>query len=786
MGAFSLFNHNNIEKETFSDMQLGKNENLKTCLQSSSQMPKELFEIEGKNKSLSGLNEEQKKAVSFDGKHLLVLAGAGTGKTKTIVARALYLLEHGISPSKILILSFTRKSANEIVNRIELLHHKSIGITGQTFHSWCMNIIKSNPNYFHCEEYTCLDEDDRESAVKLLCGKKFKDKDDKRISPIKIIDVYSYAKNAKCPLSEAMRVKVYDNGDKESLKDKIAKNKSIYEDIIKKYISYKKEHNYIDYDDILSIVAVRLKQDLNLAQFVTQKYEHILVDEMQDTNPLQYELLSSFYNNCHLFCVGDDAQSIYGFRGADFKIIHNFTNIVENARKVKLSLNYRSTQEILNVSNWLLAQSVIKYDKSLNSFRGHGEKPKMIHVDNNWDEANHITNDILININEKGYEYKDHLVLSRTNSGLRLVEAHCLSKKIPYQVFGGTQLMQSKHVRDVMSALRIAANFRDELAWIRYLHLWERIGDATSARIVSYLSECSSLNECVNKLKGINLQEEIYKTLDILDGLQDNPAKAICEAVSVMCLRLSVLYKDNNWDGRKKDFLLLEDMAQDKDSISSFIAEYVLDPKLEVYNKMAGKNDNVVTLSTIHSAKGLEADNCYIVNVSPFSYPTPRAVLNGIDAVEEERRCLYVALTRAKDKLYIYKNVEVTSAIGVGIGDKDYDGEILEGDVFVHKKFKIKIKVERIERDCNNSVIIFSLIDENADKNDSQSITEWAFRKSYMSEKKHNSINANLSYFLNNIPSDIINSEYITSNKPFSRSEYKNDTFTDWDNFNFD
>lgn len=404
-------------------MQFNKNEELVIHLQSSSQMPKELSEIGEKNKSLLGLNEEQKKAVSFDGKHLLVLAGAGTGKTKTIIARALYLLEHGISPSKILILSFTRKSANEIVSRIELLNNKSIGITGQTFHSWCMNIIKSNPNAFHCEEYTCLDEDDRESAVKLLCGKKFKDKDNKRISPIKIIDVYSYAKNAKCSLSEAMRVKAYDNGNMDSLKEKIAKNKSIYEDIIKKYISYKKGHNYIDYDDILSIVAVRLKQDLNLAHLVTQKYEHILVDEMQDTNPLQYELLSSFYNNCHLFCVGDDAQSIYGFRGADFKAIHNFTCIIENARKVKLSLNYRSTQEILNVSNWLLAQSTVKYDKKLNSFRGHGEKPKMIHVDNNWDEANHITNDILININEKGYEYKDHLVLSRTNSGLRLVEA---------------------------------------------------------------------------------------------------------------------------------------------------------------------------------------------------------------------------------------------------------------------------------------------------------------------------------------------------------------------------
>lgn len=745
------------------------------------------YEIDEKNKSLLGLNEEQKKAVSFTGKHLLVLAGAGTGKTKTIISRALYLLEQGVAPSKILILSFTRKSADEIVSRIELLNTKSIGITGQTFHSWCMNIIKSNPNIFHCEEYTCLDEDDRESAVKLLCGKNFKDKDDKRVSPAKIIEVYSYAKNAKCSLSEAMRVKVYDNGDVESLKNKIFKNKFVYEDIIKEYILYKKKHNYIDYDDILSIVSTVLKRDPEVAKFISLKYEHILVDEMQDTNPLQYELLSSFYDNCHIFCVGDDAQSIYGFRGADFKTIHNFTNVIEDAIEVKLSLNYRSTQEILDVSNWLLAQSPLKYDKKLVSFRGNGEKPKIIHVDNNWDEADHITNDILLNINKKGSEYKDHLVLSRTNVGLRLIEAHCLSKKIPYQIFGGTKLMQSKHVRDIMSALRIASNFRDELAWIRYLQLWERIGDVTSARIVQSFSECITLKECISKLKIINLQKEIYNTLEHIDGLQNNPAKAIKEALQIMYPRLSVLYKDNGWEGRKKDFVLLENMAYDKGSISEFIAEYVLDPKLEIYNKGEGKNENKVTLSTIHSAKGLEADNCYVVNVSPFSYPTSRAVLNGIDAIEEERRCLYVALTRAKNTLYIYKNIETTSAVGLGIEYKDYDGEIKEGDLFYHKKCKTKIQIVSVEKKGNNSTVKFKLVDKNTNVNDWQSITEWAFRKVYISKKKHDSINANLSYFLNDIPSNIIEYEYITSGKPLSRDKYKKNTpFTDWNDFNFD
>lgn len=728
------------------------------------------------------LNEEQKDAVYFEGKHLLVLAGAGTGKTKTIISRALHLVNKGVSPSKILILSFTRKSAYEIVNRIKSLNAKSIGITGQTFHSWCMGIIKRNPNIFECSNATCLDEEDRESAIKLLCGKKFKDKDDKRISPALIINVYSYSLNAKCSLSESIRVKAYDNGSINLLKDQIEKNKPIYEDIIKKYITYKQEHNYIDYDDILKIVAVGLKKNPNIAQFVASRYEHILVDEMQDTNPLQYELLSSFYDYCHIFCVGDDAQSIYGFRGADFKTIHSFTKIIPESQSLKLSLNYRSTQEILDISNWVLSESPLKYNKELKSFKGHGDKPKMIHVNNDWDEANHITDDILISINERGYEYKDHLVLSRSNSGLKKIEACCLSKKIPYKIFGGTQLMQSKHVRDVMSALRIATNFHDELAWVRYLHLWAGIGDVTTANIIQHLYGCQTLNNCVSRLKGLNLQLEIHKTLESIDGLQSNPSKAIKVAVDIMSPRLKELYKDNGWSSRKKDFKLLKEIAQDSGSIGEFIAEYILDPKLGTYDKGRGKEENFVTLSTIHSAKGLEAANCYIVNVSPYSYPTPRAILNGIDAIEEERRCLYVALTRAKDKLYLYRNILATSIEESRISFDSYDESIEKGMCFIQRKFGTKIKIVNIKEE-NEPVVYFVI---QGDESNIHSISEWAFRKSYLTEEDYNASNAGLFYFLNNIPSDIITMEYLNSPVQFENREYNGSKIsTDFDDFDF-
>lgn len=711
-----------------------------------------------------------------------MLAGAGTGKTKTIISRALHLVNKGVSPSKILILSFTRKSAYEIVSRIKSLNAKSIGITGQTFHSWCMGIIKSNPNIFECSNSTCLDEEDRESAIKLLCGKKFKDKDDNKISPALIVNIYSYSLNAKCSLSESIRVKAYDNGNINLLKDQIEKNKPIYEDIIKKYITYKQEHNYIDYDDILKIVAVGLKKNPNIAQFIASRYEHILVDEMQDTNPLQYELLSSFYDYCHLFCVGDDAQSIYGFRGADFKTMHSFTKIVPDSQSLKLSLNYRSTQEILDISNWVLSESPLKYDKELKSFKGHGDKPKMIHVNNDWDEANHITDDILISINERGYEYKDHLVLSRSNSGLKKIEACCLSKKIPYKIFGGTQLMQSKHVRDVMSALRIAANFHDELAWVRYLHLWAGIGDATTAKIIQHLYGCQTLNNCVSRLKGLNLQLEIHKTLESIDGLQSNPSKAIKVTLDIMSPRLKELYKDNEWNSRKKDFKLLKEIAQDSGSIGEFIAEYILDPKLGTYNKGGGKEEDFVTLSTIHSAKGLEAANCYIVNVSPYSYPTPRAILNGIDAIEEERRCLYVALTRAKDKLYLYRNILATSIEESRISFDSYNEIIEKGMCFIQRKFGTKIKIVNIKEE--NEPIVYFVI--QGDESNIHSISEWAFRKAYVTEEDYNASNAGLFYFLNNVPYDIITMEYLNSSVQFENREYNESKIsTDFNDFDF-
>lgn len=473
-----------------------------------------------------------------------------------------------------------------------------------------------------------------------------------------IVSVYSYMANAMCNLSDAIRMKLYDNAP--STFD-VEEDKIVLQGIIKMYLDYKCNRKYIDYDDILMVVSKYLKRNDDLRRAIAQLYDHILIDEMQDTNPLQYELLSSFHKDCHLFCVGDDAQSIYGFRGADFQTIHDFTNIIADSEQCKLTLNYRSTQEILDLSNWLIANSPLNYDKQLVAYRGHGEKPIIIHWADEWEEANNIANHILDAYKVKGKKWGDNLILCRSVWGLRKAEACLIKHKIPYVIFGGNGLMSSRHIRDIVAPMRIVGNYLDELAWSRYLQLWNKVGAVTAAQIIGEVLEAHNLDDSLTALvESVNsrsLEKDIYKALFAVNNVRHNPSEAIKVALEVMNKRLKTIYKDDGWEWRKEDFPILEEVAKKTGSISEFISEYVLDPKLDTTIKNASKKEDVVRVSTIHSAKGLEADIVYLINASTNSYPTSRAILNGEKAIEEERRCLYVALTRAKDELRIYRDI---------------------------------------------------------------------------------------------------------------------------------
>ena len=611
---------------------------------------------------MTDLNDSQRRAATFEGKHLLVLAGAGTGKTKTIVARAEYLLNNGVEPNKIAIVSFTRKSAREIAERLKLSVSGNMNknaITGKTFHSWCNEIMHQYPEHFPHHSFTPLDEDDRLSAFALAIGRNLKDSTTEKIKKETVAAVYSYAVNTLCSLTDAIFHIRYVNSDKddEQIKKRVEEDKLIIAPIIKKYIEYKKERRYMDYDDMLNVVAQVMEKNESVRTTVTTRYVHVLVDEMQDTNPLQYKLLRCFTEKSHLFCVGDDAQSIYAFRGADFKTIHSFVDAVPQSELQKLELNYRSTQEILDLSNWVLAQSPLNYNKNLTADRGKGEKPQLIHIEDDWEEADTVTDTILQTLADGG-TYSDSMVLGRSGWSLSKVEGACLTKKIPYVKLGGTSLMQSAHVRDVVSAMRIAANIYDEIAWIRYLQLWQHIGTATAAKIITEIITLDNFEQMMDRLqlsgfKGLNA--DVLNTLKNIRKFINNPSKAMHEAVNHMKETLEKKYSEE-WSYRAADFEVLQEVAKGTGTITEFITEYVLDPKAETTFKFGKETEeDVVTLSTIHSAKGLEAKTVHVLNVNPYNYPSPRTLKQGGDAVEEERRCLYVALTRAKDRLYLYR-----------------------------------------------------------------------------------------------------------------------------------
>lgn len=473
---------------------------------------------------------------------------------------------------------------------------------------------------------------------------------------------------------------------------------------------------------------------------------------MQDTNPLQYKLLKSFIDNSHLFCVGDDAQSIYAFRGADFKTIHSFTDKVPHSEAYKLLLNYRSTQEILDLSNWLLEQSPLDYDKKLQAHRGKGKKPKLIHTDNDWEEANIITDDITKTVKEENSKYADSMILGRSSWALAKVEGACLQKKIPYRKLGGTALMQSAHVRDVASAMRVVANNYDEIAWIRFLKLWEGIGDVTATKIIYDILSLIRFDDIINYLENSNNKNiipAISTTLKSVNQQINNPVNAMRNAVESMNGILLKKYKEE-WDYRINDFDVLEEVAKSTGSISEFITEYVLDPRADTTLK-SGREilTDVVTLSTIHSAKGLEAKNVHIINVNPFAYPSTRTIIEGQDAVEEERRCLYVALTRAKDNLTLYRNARSLHTQF----SKDEQEILIRGAYKTKSPEGIEVLV------INKNEEIVSILNRNENKIEKYPIED--FKEKFVEiEEQEETL-----YFLNNLPPELIETVVISKNQ---------------------
>ena len=616
------------------------------------------------------LNIQQKTAVEHSGGHVLVLAGAGTGKTNTIISRAANLIQNGVEPKRILMLTFTRRAAKEMVFRLNRMVGKDTHeLMAGTFHHFCLYSMRRMPKVFGMEQSTVIDRDDQLHLMKIVRAG-FVKKGEQFPKANIIVDLYSYARNTNQPPKEYL--KKYTQHDNEIIEMLLQ--------VFAEYDNRKRAHNYIDYDDILFLFAKRLHEDIAVRDRLKGLYDHILVDEMQDTNPLQWLILDGLRDPAQLFCVGDDAQSIYAFRGADFKNVHSFTKRVPGSTILKLQENYRSTQGILDLSNWLLKESTLEYNKKLKAHRGEGIKPRLIDCESDLHEAKWITDD-LIERHENGAIWKDHMVITRTAFAARALETSLIENKIPYRFIGGTSFIQAAHIKDLFSLIRSASSHLDQIAWIRYLTLFPKIGDVRASRIIADMGkeqkhEAALQTISTNRSVTPDIKDRIIKGITLVLKNWDNPEKALQSASNFLDPMLKDRYE--KWDMRRRDFNLLVRLAKNYKSLMSFIETFTLDP-ISTSEAERLELDDFVTLITVHSAKGTEAPVCYLIQVQPSMYPHIRSV-GKIDEEEEERRVLYVAMTRSQNELIITRSLTQHGRYNFYGGATSYPGT--EGSVY--------------------------------------------------------------------------------------------------------
>lgn len=606
------------------------------------------------------LNAQQRKAVALDDDvHAIVRAGAGTGKTRTLIARAAHLIREGVRPDRLALMTFTRRAAREMVDRLEQeVGDRADRIFAGTFHAFCLGWMRRRPRAFRAEDAIVIDRDDAEQLMKLCRGDHVA-KGQNFPKAGKILSYHSYARNTTEPLRSYLETytdlgaasvqATVDRPDDADVVDTIVR-------IVDEYEQRKRECGYLDFDDLLYLFADRLEGDDRLLSEVQASLDHVLVDEMQDTNPVQWRILDALRDPPRLYCVGDEAQSIYAFRGADFANVHAFTDRVDDSIELKLERNYRSQQPILDLANWLLADSHLDYDKELVAHRDGDHKPQLHEFDDPGSEAGWLADDILRRVEEDDADFSDHMICVRTMWAARSdLEPELARRDIPYVVIGGISVFQTAHVKDLMAAIKAARSLDDQLAWSRYLTMFHGVGDVTANRMLETMRAEPSAEAAQRAfLAGFEDHREILKGPNIARDHQDDPATAVREMAAFLDEIQQRRYDE--WDKRKRDYELLGDLAADHDDLREFVETYTLDP---ITSKQLEERDrdDVVTLITIHSAKGTEAPTVYIPKARPGMYPHARSI-GDPESVEEERRILYVAMTRAEDDLVLSRPVE--------------------------------------------------------------------------------------------------------------------------------
>lgn len=595
------------------------------------------------------LNATQFEAVSSTEGAYLVIAGAGTGKTRTLVYRVARLVETGVDPKSILLLTFTRKAANEMMNRAALLlDNRCSKINGGTFHSFANITLRKYGKAVGIDPgFTILDQGDSEDVVNLIRSRLNLAAVKKRF-PTKqtIYKIFSFSVNTGIPVEEILEAEY----------PHFFEFCDVILEIQKVYMAYKQQNNLLDYDDLLVYLNRFLNERSPAAKSFLSGIKYVMVDEYQDTNKIQAEIVRglAYYNN-NVMVVGDDSQSIYSFRGADFKNIMEFPHLFNDVKIIKLEENYRSTQEILNFANYIIEAAVEKYPKFLFTRKTGGELPAIISAANENMQSRFVVNRIL-DLREEGVPLKEIAVLFRSSYSSFDLEIELNKANIPFIKVGGMKFIETAHVKDVLAFLRIAANPKDLVSWLRVLMLHEGIGPKTAQKImdeisVSRLSITSSPEAVVPKKYNDRILN-LFILLNKIHTKESSPAEKAEQVLDYYYPLFKGKYDDFN--KRKKDLDILLNITENYKTLDSLLADMALDPPRDsvVDIDSETKEDEYVTLSTIHSAKGLEWHSLFIIHAMEGFFPSGQSFDN-MEALEEERRLMYVASTRARQNLYI-------------------------------------------------------------------------------------------------------------------------------------
>ena len=593
--------------------------------------------------NLDLLNSEQKKAVTTTEGPLLVLAGAGSGKTRVLTTRIAYLIEElGINPENILAITFTNKAAKEMKERIlTMLGPIAYKIQISTFHSFGLYLLKRHYSLLgYNHNFTILDSDDALTIIKKII--KEMNLDPKEYNPKAVRNKISGAKNE---LLDAEDYSKYANSSYEE----------VIVDIYRKYEKKLKSNNSFDFDDLLMMPLKLFRDYPNILKEYQEQYQYILVDEYQDTNEAQYimvKMLAAKYKN--ICVVGDESQAIYSWRGANYKNILNFEKDYKNAKTILLEENYRSTKTILNAANDIIKNNKERKDKKLWTNNEEGIKIKYHRCYDEKDEANYIKDEIKKLINS-GINKSDIAILYRTNAQSRNLEEAMLRENIPYKVIGSFYFYNRREIKDLIAYLKLLYNSNDDVNLLRIINVPKRgIGLKTIENLTSkaMLNNCSiyDIIDSGKELQFKNIIEELKQAKDVV---------TLTELIDLIIDKTGIkeeLISENTLEAEVR----LENLEEFKSitrnfeeasglvSLEEFLEEISLVSDIEEHKN----NSDVVTLMTIHSAKGLEFNNVFIAGMEEGIFPHTNS-FNEISGIEEERRLCYVAVTRAKQKLYI-------------------------------------------------------------------------------------------------------------------------------------